>query len=252
VAEFSSTSPLYTVAFRFNPTLAFTALDVIQPGAATPAITRTLSHAVDAGSFKTTVLLTNTGTTSATYVLQFNDEQGNDPSPPVALDSGSSPLTGSIPPGGLATIRTAGAGPFLGWAQLIAPASVGGSVIYSQKNQLPSIQEGTATIVVTGAQHFFVPFDDTNGAVTAMALTNPGASAVTFTVTLRYSDGTSETPALPPLASRNHESFAIPDKFPGASNRGGVAEFVSSSPVNAVAFRFNPTLAFTAFGIVLQ
>jgi trimeric autotransporter adhesin len=249
VAEFVSTVPLYAVVFRFNPTDAFTALDVVQPGPASPSITRTLSHAADGIGFKTTILLTNTGTLPASYALQFDDEQGNVPSPPVGLELGA--LTGTIAAGESATIRTAGTGPFVGWAELTAPASVGGSVIYSQ-HYLTTIQEGTATIVSTGTEHFFVPFDNTNGAITAMALTNSGASAADLTVTVRYSDGTVETPSFPALASRNHESFNIPQQFPNAANRSGVLEFVSSSPLYAVAFRFNPTGAFTALGVVSQ
>jgi hypothetical protein len=247
VAEFGSVTPLYAVVFRFNPTGAFTALDVVQPGALSPSFTRTLAHAADGKTFKTTVLLTNTATQPAPYLLQFDDAQGNAPSPPVALELGS--LTGTIPAEGSVTIRTAGTGPFVGWAELTAPPCVGGSVIYSQPH-LTTIQEGTATIVSTGTQHFFLPFDNTSGAVTAMALTNSGASAASLTVTVRYSDGTMETPSFPSLASRNHESFTIPGQFPNASNRSGVVEFVSSSPVYAVAFRFNPTGAFTAFEIV--
>ena len=255
VAEFVSTSPLfsnpplYAVVFRFNPTGAFTALDVVQPSTSSASITRTLSHAGDGNGFKTTVLLTNTGTQSASYSLQFDDGQGNAPSPPIGLELGT--LTGTIPGGGSATIRTAGTGSFIGWAELTAPASVGGSVIYSQPF-LKTIQEGTATIVSAGTQHFFLPFDNTNGAVTAMALTNSGASTANLTVTVRYSDGTSETPSFPALASRNHQSFTIPDQFPNSANRTGVVEFVSSSPLYPVAFRFNPTGAFTAFGIVSQ
>lgn len=253
VAEFVSSVPLYTVAFRFNSTGGFTALDVVEPVAVSPPITRTLSHTADlifpnVGYFKTTVLLTNTDTNPANYTLQFNNEQGNPAS--VSLDVGSSSTAGTIPAGGSATIRTAGTGSYLGWAQLTAPASVGGSVIYSQKTQLPSIQEGTATIVSTGTQHFFLPFDNTNGAVTSMALTNPGASPAAITVNLRYNNGTTESPTFPPLPGGHHQSFTTPGQFPNASNQSGVAEFVSSSPLNVVAFRFNSTGAFTAFGIV--
>jgi hypothetical protein len=256
VAEFVSSAPLYAVAFRFNPTGSFTAFDVIEPGPTSPPITRTLSHTADltfpgVGSFKTTVLLTNTDVNPANYALQFNNEQGNAAS--VGLDVGSAPISGTIPAGGSATIRTAGTGSYLGWAQLVnTPASVGGSVIYSQKTQLSTIQEGTATVVSTGSQHFFLPFDNTLGAATSMALTNPGGSPANVTVTLRYSDGTTETPAFPSLPSGHHQSFTTAGQFPNATNRSGVAEFQSSSPLYVVVFRFNPTGAFTAFGIVSQ
>ncbi|HEV3333443.1 MAG TPA: cellulase family glycosylhydrolase [Bryobacteraceae bacterium] len=247
VAEFVSSAPLYTVAFRFNSTGAFTAFDVVQAGGSASTSTRTLAHTFDAPSFQTTILLTNTATTPSTYLLQFNNEQGTAPSPAVALQAGSAPLTGAIPAGGSVTIRTAGAGPYLGWAQLTAPGTVGGSVIYSQKNQLPSLQEGTATIVSTGSQHFFLPFDNTNGAITSMAITNPGMAAANITLTLRFSDGTTATPSFGPLAAGNHQTVPI---LPGAADKSGVAEFTSNAPLYTVAFRFNPTLAFTAFGIV--
>ena len=56
--------------------------------------------------------------------------------------------------------------------------------------------------------------------------------------------------AYPQLASRNHQAFAIASQFPNTANRSGVAEVNSDVPVSVVAFRFNATGAFTAFGIV--
>jgi hypothetical protein len=255
VAEFASNRPLYVVVFRFNPTGSFTALDVVQAGATSSSITRTLSHTADltfpnSGYFKTTVLLTNTDVNPAPYTLQFNNAQGSPAT--VGLDVGSAPISGTIPPSGSATIRTAGTGSYVGSAQLVnTPASVGGSVIYSQKTQLPTIQEGTATIVSAGSQHFFVPFDNTLGAATSMALTNSGATPANVTVTLRYTDGgPPDSPAYGPLAAGQHDSFELRTKFSTTANRSGVAEFKSSVPLYVVAFRFNPTGAFTAFGTV--
>lgn len=250
VAEFSSNVPVSVVAFRFNSTGAFTAFDAVPANTLTAAITRTLAHAADGNSFKTQVLLTNSGTTPASYTLRFDDNQGNIPASGFQLELGS--LAGTIPPGQSVTIRTAGLGTQTigGWAELTAPTAIGGSVIYSQKTGLPSIQEGTATIVAQGSSDFFVPFDNTSGAVTSMALTNAGGSTANVTVTMRYSDGTSETVSFPSLASRNHTAFVISSQFPNSANRAGVAEFVSSAPVSVVAFRFNSTGAFTAFGTV--
>ena len=251
VAEFTSNAALSVVAFRFNSTGAFTAFDATPAGGASTPITRPLAHAADGSGFKTTVLLTNAGTAAASYTLRFNDDQGNIPASRFELEAGS--LTGSIPAGGSVTIRTAGLGTQVvgGWAELTAPASVGGSVIYSQKTGLPSIQEGTATIVAAGSKHFYVPFDNTAGAITGVALTDPGATAANnITVTLRYSDGTSEVVFYPQLASRNHQAFAIASQFPHTANRSGVAEFSAETPLSVVAFRFNSTGAFTSFGIV--
>ena len=251
VAEFTSTAPLIVVVFRFNSTGAFTALDAVPAGTNTSTITRTLAHAADGNNFETTVLLVNTDTNPASYTLRFDDELGNIPASGFQLQQGS--LSGTIPPGQSVTIQTAGLGTQTqqGWAELTAPASVGGSVIYSQKTGLPSIQEGTATIVATGSQDFFVPFDNTNGALTSMALINPGTSnSGVINVTLKYTDGLPETIMLAPLLSRNHEAFEFINTFPNSSGRAGVAEFVSNVPLSAVDFRFNSSGAFTALGIL--
>jgi hypothetical protein len=252
VAEFTSDAPLAVAVFRFNSTGAFTALDAVPAGATATTVTRTLAHAADGDNFKTTVLLTNAGAASASYTLRFNDDQGNVPATRFELEAGSAPLTGLIPPGGSVTIRTAGLGPATvnGWAELTAPASVGGSVIYSQKTGLPSIQEGTATIVASGSQHFFMPFDNTAGAITGVAFTNSSAVAANVTVTIRYNDGTSESPTFAQLASRNHKAFVLATQFANAAGRSGVAEFNSTSPLSVVEFRFNATGAFTSFGTV--
>jgi len=254
VAEFTSDVPVYAVVFRFNSTGAYTALDVTAAGADATVITRPLAHAADGNGFKTTALLTNAGTAQASYTLRFDDDNGNIPSTRFELDQGSAPLTGVIPAGGSVTIRTAGMGTAIvnGWAELTAPGSVGGSVIYSQKTALPSIQEGTATIVAAGSKHFFLPFDNTAGAITGVALTNASASAAAnVSVTFRYSDGSpNETLSYPQLAARNHQAFALSGPFPDTAGKSGVAEFTSDTALSVVAFRFNSTGAFTAFGSV--
>jgi hypothetical protein len=78
--------------------------------------------------------------------------------------------------------------------------------------------------------------------------TDPGASpANNISVTLRYSDSTSETVTHPQLASRTHQAFAIASQFPHTASRDGVAEFTSDVALSVVTFRFNSTGAFTAF-----
>ena len=248
VAEVTSDVALLTVVFRANSTGAFTALDGVPASTDASTSPRTLAHVADGNAFKTTVLLTNAGSAPAQYTLRFNDDQGNVPSTGFGLDEGSDPLTGTIPAGGSVTIRTAGLGNATvgGWAVLTAPASVGGSIIYSQKTTLPSIQEGTATIGAPGSQHFFLPFDNTSGGATGVAITNPGDNpASSISITFRYSDGTMDATILPSLPSRNHTAFAL--STPG---KQGVAEVTSNTPLYTVVFRANSTGALTSLGVV--
>ena len=208
------------------------------------------AHSADGNGFQTTFLLVNKATASASYTLRLDDSNGAIPASGYQLLSGS--LTGTIAPGQSTTIETAGLGAQTqqGWAELTAPPSIGGSVIYSQKTSLPTLQEGTANIASVNDTDFFVPFDNTSGAVTSMAITNPNATSATISVTLRYSSGISESVTYPALPARAHQAFTIKSQFPNSTNQSGVAEFVSSVPVSVVAFRFNSTGAFTAFDAV--
>lgn len=212
-----------------------------------------MAHAGDGNNFKTTIILTNTDTASATYTLRFNDNNGNVPLLRFELEAGS--LTGTIPPGKSVTIRTAGMGSqtVQGWAELSAPATVSATVIYSQPDP-PRTQEGTTTIAPAGSQHFFMPFDNTNGAVTSAAITNSGSNAANnVMVTLRYNSGSSETvPWGSSIAARSHIGFQLNNQFPHSSGQSGVAEFVSDQPLYTVVFRFNSSGAFTALGAVSQ
>ena len=249
VAEVTSDAALLTVVFRANSTGAFTALDAVAAGAGAGDPIRTLAHVADGNAFKTTVLLTNTDSGPAAYTVRFNDDQGNIPSTRFELDTGSAPLTGTIPAGDSVTIRTAGLGTLTlgGWAELTAPASVGGSVIYSQQvPNLPSLQEGTATIIGLGSEHFYLPFDNTEGGATGVAITNSDATLTSnISITFRYSDGTSTVTSLDPLPSRNHTAFAL-----STAGKQGVAEVASNVPLFTVVFRANSTGALTSLGVV--
>jgi hypothetical protein len=252
VAEFVSSSAIAAVVFSFNSTGAFTSIDPVLAGPAGGTTVRNLAHTADGNGFKTEVLLTNGGPSPAQYTLRLNDTLGNPITSGFQLEAGT--LTGTITPGEAATIRTAGLGSETvgGWAQLTAPSSVGGSVIYSQKTTLPSIQQGTSTITGTLSNDFFVPFDNSSGALTSMALTNPGGASATITVVVRYSNGTQETLAFPTLAAGNHTAFIFTSQFPNSMGQMGVAEFQSTVPLSVVAFRFNSTGALTALNAVSQ
>ncbi len=100
--------------------------------------------------------------------------------------------------------------------------------------------------MASGSQHFFLPFDNTAGGATGVAITNPGDTpAGNISITFRYSDGTSEASTLPALPGRNHTAFAL--STPG---KLGVAEVTSDTLLFTVVFRANSTGALTSLGTV--
>jgi hypothetical protein len=246
--EVNSNTPLGLVAFRFQGS-AFTLFDTIAPGAAgAGAITSTIAHSADGNNFRSTFLLTNTGTVDAPYSLNILGATGQ---PQAFGFDPTSPLTGMVPAGSTRTLNTTGLGTQtnLGWAQLSAPPAVSGLEVFRQTNPGKSEQQATIPITQTNLAHFFVPFDNAaNTTSIALANPDPGVPAL-LNVTLRFADGSSSNGQLT-LQAMNYIATLLSSLFPVTTGKAGVAEFSSNVPVAVVEVRFNPTLAFTSLRAV--
>ena len=246
--EVTSTEPLGLVAFRFQGS-AFTLVDTIAPGGAgTQSVTSTIAHSADGNGFKSTLVLTNSGTAAAPYTLAFYGATGQTQT--FGFDV-ANPLSGTVPAGSTVTIDTTGLGNItnLGWAQLTAPAAVGGVEIFRQTNPGQSEQQATIPISQSNLTDFYLPFDNA-GNTTSIALANPDPSnTATIAVTFRFNDGTSSTGqfTLPP---RNYTANLLATLFPATAGKAGAAEFTSTIPISVVEVRFNPTQAFTSLRAV--
>jgi hypothetical protein len=102
--------------------------------------------------------------------------------------------------------------------------------------------EATAPLSSTQNVAFFMPFDNTQGFTTLIAITNP-ASNLPAHVSLTFMDGNglmllTDSETIPPL---NQINGSIADDFPSLNNLTGVM-FVSCdiTLLSAVGFRLNP------------
>jgi len=246
--EVNATTPIGMVAFRFQGS-ALTLFDTIGPTAAgsTP-VTSTIAHSADGNNFKSTFLLTNSGTVAAPYTLSILNATGQ---PQTFGFDVASPLSGTVPAGSTLTIDTTGLGSVtnLGWAQLSAAPAVGGIEVFRQTNPGKSEQQATIPISQTNSAHFFLPFDNAAN-TTSIALANPDpATTATINVTFRYVDGTSNAGQLT-LGPRNYNANLLAALFSTTAGKAGVAEFISNVPIAVVEVRFNPTQAFTSLRAV--
>jgi len=246
--EVNATSPVGLVAFRFQGA-ALTLFDTIAPTAAgsTP-VTSTIAHSADGNNFKSTFLLTNSGTVAAPYTLSILNATGQ---PQTFGFDVASPLSGTVPAGSTLTIDTTGQGNVtnLGWAQLSAAPAVSGIEVFRQTNPGKSEQQATIPISQTNSAYFFLPFDNAAN-TTSIALANPdAATTATINVTFRYVDGTSNAGQLV-LPPRNYNANLLAALFAVTAGKAGVAEFTSNVPVAVVEVRFNPTQAFTSLRAV--
>jgi hypothetical protein len=200
---------------------------------------------VDGGAWLTTIALTNTSASQAVVSLNFFQETGggNTSSWPLNFVEMTSAQTQDIAlPGGssvfLHTLGTAAA-TTIGWAQLSeTSASVVAYAIFTQRVPGRSDQDGTAP-AAAAISRILVPFDNTNGAVTSMAIANTTQSSESISVGIRSASTTTQATAIT-LPADGHESFTFPTQFPTTAGQSGLAEFYAASgSFSILALKFN-------------
>jgi hypothetical protein len=210
-------------------------------------VVQDISQVADGGNWKSTVVVTNATTSAATVTLAFNkDTTGGETSPwtPTFLEGDNT--TGlSLPAGSTIFLHTPGTAKTLtqGWAQLTAPSGVEAYVIYTLTSG--SRASDSTVPAVTPTNRFLVPFDNTNGLVTAMAVVNPNASAETVSVNFRTSGGVT-TGSLGSLPAMGQMAFVVTTQFPDLQNQDGLAEFYTTGTITLIALRANPTGGLTS------
>jgi hypothetical protein len=217
----------------------------------------TLPHVLDGGGWQSTIVLTNSNASAASVTLIFHQDTasgGSLPWSPPLLEVSST--TGmAIPGGGSAMyLHTNGTATGLteGWAEMDADAGVMGYVVFT--NRIPGHQddEGTAP-AVAATNRILVPYDDSNGFVTAIAIVNPTAADQTISVGFRTVDGLVAVSALPTVKAMAHTAFVLSQTFPVIAGHRGLAEFYSATGnISMIGFRFNPTQSFTAAPVFFQ
>jgi len=115
---------------------------------------------------------------------------------------------------------------------------------------LPGFPDSEATVIGSqSGSNIFLPFDNTQGFVTGLALanTNPTQTlSVTLTFTPQSGAPTNRTIFLPP---HGHTSFALPTAYPSTAGVRGALNLIALSPdLSVVGLRFSPKNTFTSLG----
>jgi len=203
---------------------------------------------VDGGDWLTTIVLTNTSASQTVASLNFLQETGggNVSSWPLSFVEMVSAQTQevAIPAGRTVFLHTLGtaAATTIGWAQLLemdASSPVAAYAIYTQRVPGRSDQDGTAP-AAAAATRILVPFDNTGGAVTSMAICNCGPTSTTsISVGIRTAAATTQVTAIA-LPPNGHTSFTFPTQFPATAEQSGLAEFYATSgSFSIIALKFN-------------
>ncbi len=197
--------------------------------------------ATAAGSLRTSIILTNVDTATATVGISLTRDDGS-PRPLNFPGLGlASQFTLALAPGASRILQTDGTGDgSAGAAVISSSAALGVSTILSayDSNANPLSESGASGSDVNSA--YLIPIDTTGGPNTGVAIFNPAASTVALTFTLFDVNGATLESTTATLAAGAHTSrLAAGDLFPDIPSMQGTMSVSSSVPVAAVAFRQN-------------
>jgi hypothetical protein len=212
------------------------------------AQTLTIPQVADGGGWQTTLVLTNTGASATTASLSFFQSVAGGATvswTPPFLET-SSLQNMSLPAAGVVFLHTPGTAGATseGWAKLQANAAVVAYAIFTWTNPGQLTQYGTAP-AAAGTSRALMPFDNTNGLVTSMALVNTTSASETISAGMQPASGqASQLPAIT-LPANGYMAFTLPQQFPTTAGQHGLLEFYSATgDFSLVALLFNQT-AFT-------
>ncbi|MBZ5603554.1 MAG: hypothetical protein LAO79_14740 [Acidobacteriia bacterium] len=209
----------------------------------------------DGGGWQTTIVVANTSSSAAFVSLSFRQETTAAATQDWNLAFQEGPNQSLSLTGGqtrfLHTLATDSA-TSVGWGEVIASgpgvAGVVAYAIFTQRIPARQDQDGTAA-AAAGSARFLVPFDNSGGFITAVAVANPSSTG-SINVNIQLDSGAISHGSLT-LPDQGHAAFVLPDQFPETAGQRGLAEFYVTGAVRGtpslsmLALRFNASGAFT-------
>jgi len=209
-----------------------------------------IAHLASGGDgWQTTFVLVNTGDTATSATVSFfSDQTGLPLTLPLAFpQSGDGSTTMSVASyttpqlaaGATHIIVTSGAPQLLiGSAQIASTGNVSGFVIFRHNGQ-----EAVVPLESRNAQAYIIPFDNTSGKATGIALNAVSSQQVSVPVTVRDDAGTALFNDTITLAANGHYAFTLgTDRYPFARTIRGTIEFLAPTGVSigALGIRISP------------
>jgi hypothetical protein len=200
----------------------------------------------------------NTGSSTANLTLQFFGDDGI-PLPlflgisgfgcsPAAAQASS--VARTVDPGvtcGIVAVGAATSPPLVGSAQLAIDGSGIGWIAYGAGRN-----EAFVPLENRAASSFVLPYDNTNGTLTGVAIANVAAQAADVPVVIRDDTGAQIGSATIVLVAEGHSSFVLSDQFPVTTNTLGTIEFgtPTAGQISVLGLRFAPSGAIAGIPVL--
>jgi pseudomonalisin len=241
------------MGLRATPSGAFTGIPVLAQGANGSG---DLADLVSGGGWETLIELVNSSAAAAQAHLRFYADSGGQLALPVTssdlgLNTETAAVDATLAPGGSALISSAGAAgsnQLNGSAQLTSDPGVAGFLIF----QLTTTGQEVLVPTESGpANAYVIAFDQTNGLVTGISLSNSTVQMANVLVTLRDQNGVTFTSNTITLAALGHKAFVLTDLFPPAAGKYGTVEIAPlGGQIGVVGVRATPAGALTSVPVL--
>ena len=236
VADSTSTSVTQTFSITIGSSLTFSSAFRIP-------------HIVDGAGWVTRISIINTSQVPVTYNFRFWGDNGAAMPFPI-VNQAPGVLSGTLAPGASFFAQSAGTSSTLmqGWAEVATSGQIGITSIFQFSIGSPRDSQGSSLASLSG-NSFLMPFDNTQGNVTAVAIANTSATQ-TLTVSMNYvTDGGAESTTSVVLPAHSHQAFVVTTNNPAVAGFRGAIHFSAPTPDIAVmGLEFTAAGSFTSLG----
>jgi virginiamycin B lyase len=140
----------------------------------------------------------------------------------------------------------------VGWVDVASSAPVGGFAIFRQTGSNGVVSEGTVPLQTQFQSKMVLPFDNTGGFVTGVALTNLAPATATINATILDQNGAQLGVQSIVVAGSGHTSLVLPSQLPASAGAQGVVVFQNpAGPMTGIGLRFSPANTFTSVPTIL-
>jgi hypothetical protein len=228
--------------------------DNIKIGPPTLVRAATLAQIASGGGWKTAITLLNPSAATTTARINFYANDGSPLALPLVFPgsiSGTTSSSATVTIGANASVLIESESPtpelLVGWADVEATAPLNGYSIFRFRAPDFSESEGTVPLEVGLSGGVIIPYDNTNGYRTGVALTNPTASTASLQLTITDQTGSRITSSQIDLRPFEHVAFFMTERFSQSSDLSGMLQLQNSSgAVTGIGLRFSPTGTFTS------
>jgi len=204
---------------------------------------------VDGAGWNVRFAVINTDQVPVTFTFQFWGQNGSALPFPI-LNGTPGVLTGTLLPGASFFAQSPGTSTTLqqGWAEIASSGKIGVTTIYQFSDGGPRDSSGTEIATLSG-NSILMPFDNTQGNVTTMAIANTNATQALTVSMLFETDGGAQSTSSLVLQPHTQQTFVAPILNPAVAGvRGSIKFTAPTADIAVVGLEFTSTGQFTSLG----